>query len=148
MYLIIRLKDYWINAVSCNKLKLVHSKGISFSRDGGSQRGYTGFKYSLSVNPCYFNRRDGPSNLATFSISFTQIINVRTQCFSEKFRKKTFFWYSYFFRKDLLREYLVVLKFLLEVPKFKENEIICIITVIKVRHLLLTLLQVIIILAA
>ena len=38
--------------------------------------------------------------------------------------------------------------FLLEVPKFKENVIICVITVIKVRDVLLTLLQVVTILAA
>ena len=37
---------------------------------------------------------------------------------------------------------------LLEVPKFKENALICVITVIKVGDLLFTLLQVITILAA
>ena len=43
---------------------------------------------------------------------------------------------------------MVVSKFLLEVPKFEENVIICVITVINVRDLLLALLQVITILAA
>ena len=37
---------------------------------------------------------------------------------------------------------MFVWEFLLERPKFKENVIICVITVIKVRDLLLTLLQV------
>ena len=35
-------------------------------------------------------------------------------------------------------EHLVVSKFLLEVPKFKENVLICVIAAIKVRDLLLT----------
>ena len=70
------------------------------------------------------------------------------QCFSVKFWKRFFFWCSYSFWKDLSREYLVVLKFLLEVPAFKENVLFYIITAIKVRDHLLTLLQVITILAA
>ena len=41
----------------------------------------------------------------------------------------------------LSRVYLVVSKFLSEVPKFKENVLLCIITIIKVYDLLLTLLQ-------
>ena len=45
-------------------------------------------------------------------------------------------------------EYLDVSKFLLEVPKFKENILIRVITLIKVGDLLLTVLQVITILAA
>ena len=49
---------------------------------------------------------------------------------------------QFFFTKRstdrLSRENLVVLKFLLEVPRFKENVLTCIITVIKVRDLLLT----------
>ena len=40
------------------------------------------------------------------------------------------------------REYLVVLKFLLEELKFKKNVLTCVITVIKVRDLLLTLFKV------
>ena len=55
--------------------------------------------------------------------------------------------YSYFFWKNFSREYLVASKFLLEMPTFKENVIICAITIIKVRDLLFTLLQVIAILA-
>ena len=39
-------------------------------------------------------------------------------------------------------ENLVVSRLLLEVPKYKENVQICVITVIKVHNLLLTLLQV------
>ena len=39
-------------------------------------------------------------------------------------------------------ENLVVSRLLLEVPKYKENVLICVITVIKVHNLLLTLLQV------
>ena len=46
------------------------------------------------------------------------------------------------------REHLVVSKFLLEEPEFKENVLICMISVIKVCDLLLTLLQVIMILVA
>ena len=45
-------------------------------------------------------------------------------------------------------KYLVVSKFLLEVPKFKEIVLICVITGIKVHDLLLTLLQVITMLEA
>ena len=73
-----------------------------------------------------------------------RVFKVRTQYFSEKFRKKKFF--DVLFR---LKRYFqgVVWKFLLEVPKFKENTLICIITVLKVRDLLLTRLQVITILA-
>ena len=73
------------------------------------------------------------------------ILKVRTQCFLEKIQKKK--WYSYSFWKDLSREYLVVPKFLMEVPKFKENDLICVNTVIKVCDPLFTLLQVITILA-
>ena len=51
---------------------------------------------------------------------------VRTQCFFCKISK------------NLSREHLVVPKFSLEVPKFKENVLICVITVIKLRDLLLT----------
>ena len=43
---------------------------------------------------------------------------------------------------------MVASKFLLEVPKFKENVIISVITVLKIHDLLLTLLQLITILAA
>ena len=64
---------------------------------------------------------------------------VKTQRFSEKFRKN-FYWHFYSFRKDIFREYLAVFKFLLEMRKFKENVLICVYTVIKVHHLLLTLL--------
>ena len=66
-------------------------------------------------------------------------LKVRVQCFSEKFLKEFFFQNSYFFWKDLSKEYLVVSKFLLEVPKFKVNVIICVITVTKVHDILLTL---------
>ena len=49
-------------------------------------------------------------------------IKLRTQCFSEKFLFFVFFlFWQFSFWKDLSREYLVVLKFLLEVPKFMEN---------------------------
>ena len=44
-----------------------------------------------------------------------------------------FFWCLYSFWKDLSREYLVVPEFLMEVPKFKENVLICVITIKKVR---------------
>ena len=69
-------------------------------------------------------------------------IKVRTHCFSEKFRKGFSFWYSYFFWKDLSWQKLVVSKFFWEGPKFKENVLICAITVTKVHDVLLTLLQV------
>ena len=71
---------------------------------------------------------------------------VRTQWLSEKFWKKNFFGHSHSFWKDLFREYFVVSKFWLEVPKFKENVIISVINLIEVRDLLFTLLQVITIL--
>ena len=58
------------------------------------------------------------------------------------------FIYSYSLWKDLSRDYLFVSKFLLEATKFKENVLICVIFVIKVRDLLLTLLQVLTMLAA
>ena len=85
-------------------------------------------------------------NSLLFSFKFknefiSETFKVRTQCFSEKiwfFR----FWYSYSFWKDLSMENLVVSRLLLEVPKYKENVQICVITVIKVHNLLLTLLQV------
>ena len=82
-------------------------------------------------------------------IFFLLFLKLRLECsvFLEKF-EFFFFWYSYSFRKDLPREYLVVLKFLLEVPEFKENVLFCIITVIKVHAHLLILLRVITILAA
>ena len=70
------------------------------------------------------------------------------KCFSLKFWKKFFLIFLYSFWKDLSKGYLVVSKFLLEVTKFKENVLICIITVIKMRDLLLTFLQVITILMA
>ena len=57
----------------------------------------------------YRNHCDSPNNC----------IKIR-QSFLKKFENFSF-WYSYFFWKDLSREYLVVLKFLLEVLKFKEN---------------------------
>ena len=63
-----------------------------------------------------------------------------------KFWKKIFFWCSYSYWKDLSIKNVVVLKFLLKVPKFRENIVICVITVKKVRNCLLTLLQVITIL--
>ena len=63
-----------------------------------------------------------------------------------------FFWKTFFlkifllvflsFWKDLCRDFLVVSKFLLEVPKFKEDVLIYLITIMKVRDLILTLLQV------
>ena len=64
--------------------------------------------------------------------SYEIFIKVRTQRFFEKFQKKFFFWYSYSFWKDVSTENLIVLKFLSEVPtKFKENAVICLITVKK-----------------
>ena len=73
-------------------------------------------------------------------------INIRTQCFSEKIPKRNLK-YFHSICKDLTREYLVVWKFIIEVPKSKEHVLICIITVKKVCDLLLILLQVIAILA-
>ena len=74
----------------------------------------------------------------------SSLLKARMQCFSKKFRQKFFFfWYSYSFWKHLSRENLVVLKLLLEVPKFRENFVICVITVIKVHDLLPTILLVI-----
>ena len=61
-------------------------------------------------------------------------------------KKIYFFWCSYSYWKDLPMKNVAVLKFLLKVPKFKENIVICVITVKKVRNCLLTLLQVITIL--
>ena len=78
---------------------------------------------------------------------FLHYLRLERSFFLRNF-EKNFFWYSYSFWKDLSGEYLVVSKFLLEVPRFKENVLICVITVIKVYDLLLTLLQVKTILAA
>ena len=75
------------------------------------------------------------------------ILRLECSVFLKNFEKKNFFWYYYFFWKDLSKEYLVISKFLSEVPKFRENVLICIITVTKVSDLLLTLLQVITMLA-
>ena len=69
----------------------------------------------------------------------TNVCKVRVQCFS----LKSFF---FLFWKDLSREYLVIPEFLM--PKFKENALICVIVVKKVRDLLLSLLQVKTMLAA
>ena len=68
------------------------------------------------------------SLLSTLILSNILILDfeVRTQCFFCKISK------------NLSREHLVVPKFSLEVPKFKENVLICVITVIKLRDLLLT----------
>ena len=74
------------------------------------------------------------------------ILWLERSVFLKNFEKKIF-WYYYFFWKDLSKEYLVISKFLSEVPKFRENVLICIITVTKVSDLLLTLLQVITMLA-
>ena len=67
-----------------------------------------------------------------------------------KISKKKYFFcgYSYSFWKDLSREYLVVSKFWLDVPKFKEHVQITVITLIEVCDLLFTLLKVITILVA
>ena len=101
-----------------------------------------GFNINL-LNNCYQPTNDFLDSLASNSSM------VRTQCFSEKLRKifLYIYIYSYFFWKNFSREYLVASKFLLEMPTFKENVIICAITIIKVRDLLFTLLQVIAILA-
>ena len=79
-----------------------------------------------------------------------KIVDLKLQrsVFLKNFKKKIFFWYFYSFWKELSREYLVVSKFLLEVPKFKENVLIYLILVIKVCDLLFTLIQVTKILAA
>ena len=82
------------------------------------------------------------------NFNLTSHLKVRMQCFTEKFPKKNFFWYSYFFWKDLSGEYLVVSKLLLKVSEFKKNVLICINTIIKVNGVLLTLLQVKTILSA
>ena len=63
-------------------------------------------------------------------------LRLEHSVFLKHFEKKIFFFrYSYSFLNYLFKEYLVVSKFLLEVPKFKENILICIITDIKVRDL-------------
>ena len=65
-----------------------------------------------------------PSKIVVKEFNFSKVagIKVRTQHFSAKCWKKIFFfWYPYLFWKDLPMKYLVVLKFLLKVPKFKEN---------------------------
>ena len=69
-----------------------------------------------------------------------EYLSLERSVFLKNFGKKKFF--DVLFR---LKRYFqgVVWKFLLEVPKFKENTLICIITVLKVRDLLLTRLQVI-----
>ena len=68
------------------------------------------------------------------------ILGLECSVFLKNFKKKFLFWYFYSFLKDLSRECLFISKFLLEVPKFKENSLTCIITVIKMFDLLLTLL--------
>ena len=68
------------------------------------------------------------------------LLRSERSVFLKNFENKIF-WYSYYFWKHISREYLFVSKFLLEVFKFKENVLICIITVIKVHGLLLTLFQ-------
>ena len=74
---------------------------------------------------------------------------VRKHSFSENFQNKKIVFLIFLFPlKDLTWEYLVVSKFLSEVPKFKENVLICVIIVIKVRDLLFTLLQIMAILVA
>ena len=75
-----------------------------------------------------------------FCYDSTNVCKVRAQCFSLKSR---FFFLSW---KDLSEEYLVIPEFLM--PKFKENVLICVIVVKKVRNLLLSLLQVKTMLAA
>ena len=75
-------------------------------------------------------------------LSIVEKLRLERSVFLKKSKKKnTFFflWYPYSFWKDLSREYLVVSKFLLEVPKLKENVLICVITFRKVHDLLLTL---------
>ena len=81
-----------------------------------------------------------PQRSVKIKIEVNFYFKVRTQQFvSEKF---LFFFVILSFYEDLTREYLVVLKFLLEVSKFKKNGLICVITIIKVYDLSLTLLQV------
>ena len=76
------------------------------------------------------------------------ILRLERSVFLKNFEKLFFNDILILSPKDLSREYLVVPKFLFKVPKFKENVLISVMTVIKVRDLLLTLLQVIAILAA
>ena len=76
--------------------------------------------------------------IETLAVDFDAIL---TTVFPEKFWKTNFFWSSYPYWKDLSRKNVVVLKFLLKVPKFKENIVICVNTVKKVRKFLLALLQ-------
>ena len=76
-----------------------------------------------------------PQRSVKIKIEVNFYFKVRTQQFF-------FFFDILSFYKDLTREYLVVLKFLLEVSKFKKNGLICVITIIKVYDLSLTLLQV------
>ena len=78
--------------------------------------------FQLTVGRWKFNRFNVNSLGRTFSI----LIKVRTQCFREKCQKRFFF---------------------LEVLKFQENLLICEFVVVKECDLLLTLLQVITILA-
>ena len=74
-------------------------------------------------------------------------LKVKTQCFSEKFRKKKFFLIFLSLSKRFFLGIFACFEILIGMPKFKENVIICVITVIKVRDLLLTFLLVITILA-
>ena len=79
--------------------------------------------------------------MATSELCFNlqEAVKFRTQCFSEKNWKKFFLYILISFEKAFSREYSVVSKLLLDMPKFKENVLFCVITAIKVRDLLLTL---------
>ena len=65
------------------------------------------------------------------------LLKVRTQYFSEKFRK-VFFYILIPFENI----FPAIFSFEIQVPKFKENVLICVTTVVKVHDLLLTLLQI------
>ena len=67
------------------------------------------------------------------SRSFFIDASLKLECsvFPKK-SEKNLLLYSHFCGKDLSREYLVVWRFLMEVPEFKENVLICVITVKKV----------------
>ena len=70
------------------------------------------------------------------SRSFFIDASLKLECsvFPKK-SEKNLLLYSHFCGKDLSREYSVVWRFLVEVPEFKENVLICVITVKKVRDL-------------
>ena len=80
------------------------------------------------------------------SVVFCLVLSSRMSLFQKRLkleRSVSLKYFDFFFFDILVPfENLVVSRLLLEVPKYKENVLICVITVIKVHNLLLTLLQV------